>query len=116
MTGFTPTGNSAVMIPSPSTLLATISAVPRRTLNLLESVFWKGVLPISNAGNQTFVVPEGLRTSTRVITSNVRQLAAFAPFASKDPVPANARPTEVVAVDRRKLRRFIEALFRRVLS
>jgi hypothetical protein len=67
-TGFTPEGNSAAMIPRESALLSIIFAVPPSQLNVFASVFWKGDSPMSAAGTHVRVVPEGFRTSTRVVT------------------------------------------------
>src|SRR5208337_2924857 len=99
------------MIPSAAALLSTISAVPPSALNLLASVFWKGVSLMSAAGSHTRVVPEDFRTSTRVVTSNVRQLPDVAPCANRRPVFGNARPADTTPADRRKSRRFIDPPF-----
>jgi hypothetical protein len=56
------------MIPSVSLLLSTDVAVPPSQLKVFEIVFWKGVSLVSAAGTQMRVVPEGFRTSTRVVT------------------------------------------------
>jgi hypothetical protein len=47
--------------------------MPPSALNSFESVFWNGVSRGIAAGSQTEVVPAGFRTSTRVVTSKVRQ-------------------------------------------
>ena len=72
-TGFTPEGNSAAMTPSASALLPTIFAVPPSALKRFARVRWYGVSPRRAAGNHTRVAPEEAETSTRVVTSNVRQ-------------------------------------------
>jgi hypothetical protein len=93
-TGFVPAGNSA------ATVLSMILAVPPSALNLLESVFWKGVPRISGAGNHTRVGPEAFRISTRVLTSNVRQPPGVEAL-------ANAKLADAAPADLRKSRRFI---------
>src|ERR1700720_1394798 len=62
---------------------------------------------MSGAGSQIRVVPDGLRTSTRVVTSNVRQCSTAASLAKIRPAFANARLAEKAPVDFRKSRRFI---------
>jgi len=62
---------------------------------------------MSGVGSQMRVVPEGLTTSTRVVTSNVRQRSTEVSRAKIRPAFANARLAENIPVDRRKSRRFI---------
>src|ERR1700721_1905827 len=62
---------------------------------------------MSGAGNQMRVVPEGLRTSARVVTSKVRQWSTVVSAAKTRPAFANARLAETIPVDRKKSRRFI---------
>ena len=85
-------------------------AFPPSARNSFESVFWKGVSRSSAAGSHTRVAPEGLRTSTSVVTSNVRQVPP-------DPASAQARArfgiarlAETTPVDCRNLRRFMSHL------
>src|SRR5665213_3019851 len=96
------------MIPRPSALPSTILAVPPSALNVLESVFWKGISTLSAAGSHTRVVPEDFRTSTRVVTSKVRQLPGTVSS-------ANAAPAETATTDRKKSRRFIGRLLSDIL-
>jgi hypothetical protein len=111
-TGCMPAGNSAVMIPSASVVVSTMWAVPPSALNLLPSVLWKGVLLMSAAGNHTRVGPEGLKTSTRVVTSNVRQPLEAASSENRRPALGNARLADTMPADRRKSRRFMVPSFR----
>src|ERR1700677_1514335 len=62
---------------------------------------------MSGAGSQMRVVPEGLRTSTRVVTSNVRHWSTALPRAKRRSTFGNARLAEKTPVDHRKSRRFI---------
>src|SRR5580698_566260 len=62
---------------------------------------------MSGAGSQMRVVPEGLRTSTRVVTSNVRHGSTALPRAKGRPTFGNARLAAKTDVDRRKSRRFM---------
>ncbi len=107
-TGLTPTGNSAAMIPSASVLLSTIFALPPSASNELESVFWKGVRLMSAVGTHMRVAPEDFRTSTCVVTSNVRQLLDAMLCPNRRPVLEKARPADTAAADRTKSRRFID--------
>jgi hypothetical protein len=65
---------------------------------------------MSAAGSQMRVVPEGLRTSTRVVTSKVRHWSIVASgeasLAKNRPGFANARLAEKIPVERRKSRPF----------
>ena len=109
-TGWTPSGKLAETTPIASLSFFTSSAVPPSARNSFESVFWKGVSRSSAAGSHTRVTPEGFRTSTSVVTSNVRQ-------APPDPASAHARArfgiarlAETTPVDCRNLRRFMSHL------
>ncbi len=62
---------------------------------------------MSGTGSQMRVVPEGLRTWTRVLTSNLRHWSTVASLAKIRPGFANARLAEKIPVDRRKSRRLI---------
>jgi hypothetical protein len=81
-------------------------------VNLFASVFWNGVLPMSAAGSQMRVGPEGFRTSARVIISNVRQVGVSARGAKRFPVFGNMALAETMLAERRKSRRFIGAPFK----
>ena len=65
---------------------------------------------MSGVGSQMRAVPEVLRTSTRVVTSKVRQWSTVVSVAKTRPAFANARPAETIPVDRKKSRRFIPQL------
>jgi hypothetical protein len=56
-----------------------------------------------------WVIPEGFRTSTRVVTSKVRQPVEVAASAKSGTALESARPTHVVAVCRRNSRLFIRS-------
>ena len=99
------------MIPSASALTSTICAVPPSALNLLESVFWKGVRLMSAAGSHTRVPPEDFRISTRVVTSNVRQPLKAASSENRRPAWGTARLADKMPADRRKSRRFMVPSF-----
>src|ERR1035437_6296461 len=104
--GAAPFGKVAATIPRASTGLATRRAVPPSARNVLACVLWNGVSTISAAGSQMRVVPDGLRTSTCVVISNVRQSAGC--FGSSNPdVFGSARPADRTAEDRRNSRRRI---------
>src|SRR6266849_1089559 len=64
------------------------------------------------AGSHTRAAPEELRTSTRVVTSNVRQWFGMALSANNRLVPWIARVADAMPAERRKSRRFIRASFR----
>jgi hypothetical protein len=98
-------------IPSPSALLWSIRALPPLALNVFESVFWKDVFLISGAGTHTRVASEDFRTSTRVVTSNVRQLAERASSANKHLAFENPKLVATAPALRRKCRRFTEQSF-----
>ena len=66
---------------------------------------------INAAGSQMRVTPEYFKTSTRVVTSKVRQPAGADRFANKFPVFGNTTHADTMLVDRRKSRRFIDAPF-----
>ena len=68
------------------------------------------------AGSQTRVAAEEVRTSTRVVTSNVRQWPGMALSANKRLVPGSARLADAMPAERRKSRRFIWASFRFVAA
>jgi hypothetical protein len=106
-TGAVPAGNSATIIPIASGLFSTVLTVPPSHLGVLASVFWYGVVPIRAAGSQMWVIPEGFSTSTRAVTSKVRQLASSAASRSGFPI-AKIAGAELAA--NRKSRRFIGAL------
>src|ERR1700722_7363648 len=109
--GFTSTGNSAAMIPSASDLLSTILAEPPSALNVLEIVFWKGVGRMIAAGTQMRVIPESFRTSTRVVTSKVRQSLDVGSCANSRTAFGSARLADAMLVERRKSRRFMSYLY-----
>ncbi len=106
--GITPAGNSAAMIPSESALLSISFAVPPSALKSFASVFWKGVGLTSAAGIHIRVVPEGFRTCTLVVTSNVRQASGAVPSTNIRPAFGNAIAADTTPAERRKSRRFIE--------
>src|ERR1700682_1388523 len=62
---------------------------------------------MSAAGSQTRVGPDGFSTSTRVVTSNVRQASDPASSANIRAVFGNARLADTTPAVRRKSRRFI---------
>src|ERR1700730_721737 len=62
---------------------------------------------MSAAGTHMRVVPEFFSTSTRAVTSNVRQRPDVVPSASSRPVLGNARPTDAIPAEHRKSRRFM---------
>src|SRR5580704_3738820 len=64
------------------------------------------------AGSQTRVAAREVRTSTRVVTSNVRQWSGLALSANKRRVSGSARLADAMPAERRKSRRFIRATFR----
>src|SRR5437870_8995271 len=70
---------------------------------------------MSAAGSQMRVVPEGLRSSTRVVKSKVCQPAGIGPSASRYLVPGNAKPADTMPAERRKSRRFIASPLARLL-
>src|SRR5258707_14601418 len=109
--GFTPAGNSTVTIPSASALLSTIFAAPPSAVNLFASVLWNGVTLVSGTGTHMAVAPTGLRTSTCVVTSNVRHPLAKVSSANKRAVSGKTRPPDRMLADRRKSRRFMEPSF-----
>src|SRR5580658_1786066 len=109
-TGGAPAGNSAAMMPSESVLVLRILAVPPSTTKLLDSVFWNGVRPMSAAGTHMRVVPEGFKTSTRVVTSNVRQPLGVTSMAKSESARSNGRLADTIPADQRKSRRFMCAL------
>jgi hypothetical protein len=98
------------MIPSASGLIPLNFAVPPSALNLFDNVRWKGVSVMSAAGTQTRVIPAEFSTSTRVVTSKVRQPLGATAFANKDRGFEIARPADAAAADRRKSRRFMKLL------
>src|ERR1700752_3362366 len=59
------------------------------------------------AGNHTRVASEEVRTSTRVVTSNVRQPLGAALAANRRAVFGIARLADAIPADRRKSRRFM---------
>src|ERR1700676_3707078 len=105
--GLTPAGDSAATKLRESDWLSTNLAAPPSALNLLERVFWKGVGWINAPGTQMRVVPEDFRTSTRVVTSKVRQLSGPGASANRRPVFENAKLADRALAVRRKSRRFI---------
>jgi|SRR5690242_21676200 hypothetical protein len=64
---------------------------------------------MSPAGSHMRVVPEGLRISTRVVKSNVRQLDEAAASARRRVAPGIANPADITPAELRKSRRFIVA-------
>src|SRR5579884_2755012 len=66
---------------------------------------------MSGVGTQTRVVPAGLRTSTRVWSSNVRQLSEGVVSARRPSGDGITRPAGTVAANRRKSRRFIDQCY-----
>src|SRR5271154_6003781 len=109
-TGGAPEGNAAAMMPSESVLLLRILAVPPSAAKVLDRVFWKGVRLMSAAGTHMRVVPEGFKTSTRVVTSNVRQPVGATSMAKSERACSNGRPADTIPADQRKSRRFMCAL------
>jgi hypothetical protein len=105
-TGLAPAGNSATTTVRPSTAFSVTSfAVPCAASNVLLRVLWYGVATVSAAGAQMRVGPDGFNTSTRVITSNVRQSSAGATWASRRDTGKSARLADVVVAVRKKSRR-----------
>src|SRR5277367_3908047 len=64
------------------------------------------------AGSHTRVAEGEVRASTRVVTSNVRQLPGAALSANKRIFPGIARLADAMPAERRKSRRFIRTSFR----
>src|SRR5205809_3088744 len=110
-TGRTPSAHSAHTMPAPYFDSAMIPEVPPSAWNELPRVLWYGVSCVSGVGIQTRVTPDGLSTSTRVVTSKMRHLSALAAWAKAGGasvgymIPAVARPEK-----RRKSRRSMELL------
>src|SRR6266581_1913043 len=88
-------------------LLSIILAAPPSARKVLERVFWKGVSERSPAGSHMRVVPEGLRISTRVVKSKVRQPAEAGLSANRRVTFGRARPADTTPAERRKSRRCI---------
>src|ERR1035441_1514819 len=64
---------------------------------------------MSSAGSHTRVAPEGFRTSTRVSTSNARQLPDVAPAERRRAAGGNARLADTAPAERRNSRRFTDS-------
>src|SRR5271155_4600484 len=62
---------------------------------------------MSAAGTHMRVVPEGFKTSTRVVTSNVRQPLGATSMAKSESGFSNGRPADTIPADQRKSRRFM---------
>src|SRR5271156_2199005 len=106
--GVAPEGNSANTMPKPSgpVLPSTIFAERPAALNVLERVFWNGSGRSRAVGTQMRVTPAGCKTSTRVVTSKVRQ-SAIAAVGSDFPAFGRARAAAAMLAERRKSRRFM---------
>jgi hypothetical protein len=71
---------------------------------------------MSAAGTHMRVAPEDFRTSTRVVTSKVRQLLEAMLSAKRRPVLGSRRLAETTLAEDRKSRRFIDPPFSIKLS
>src|SRR3984893_5609507 len=106
--GSTPPGNSGAIISKESALFSMSFAVPPSALKSFASVFWKGIGLTSAAGIHIRVVPEGFRTCTFVVTSNVRQASGDVSCANSRLAFGKAIAADTTPAERRKSRRFIE--------
>jgi hypothetical protein len=105
--GRVPSGNFAPTMPSASALRSTSSAVPPGASNRFEIVFWNGASWRRAVGSHACVCPDGFKTSTRVVTSKVRQPPRPASSANANFDFGSARVAETTPLSRRKSRRFM---------
>jgi hypothetical protein len=62
---------------------------------------------MSAAGTHIRVVPEGFKTSTRVVTSKVRQPVGATSMAKSESAFSKGRLADTIPADQRKSRRFM---------